>query len=217
MFFVNYILLIATLQQHNNEMAYRNQTTTQRTQRPRECKVCIDAGKPEEEYTSHWVKDRSGNVTCPTLLNQKCLMCGNCGHTSSYCKVQIDSRPKLSATAVARATTAIAVKTKPVARPMSSNKYALLAIVEQDEARTRDRHTALFPPLEKKPEITRPTITITTNTTTSPSTWASRINSPPSQPQQPHQEHQDQPFRTLPRRPTRPMQIAVSWADQCCD
>lgn len=207
-------------------MAYRNQTTqhnthkTQGPQRPRECKVCIDAGKPEEEYTSHWVKDRSGNVTCPTLLNQKCLMCGNCGHTSSYCKVQIDSGPKLSAAAaVERATTAIAVKTKPnpVARPICSNKYALLAIVEQDEERSRKQRTESLPPLEKKPEITRPAIaTITTTataTTSGLSTWASRINSPPPQPQQ----DQPQPFRTLPRRPTRPMQIAVSWADQCCD
>jgi len=205
-------------------MAYRNQTThktqcSQGSQRPRECKVCIDAGKPEAEYTSHWVKDRSGNVTCPTLLNQKCLMCGNCGHTSSYCKVQIDSGPKISATAATaavekRATTAIAVKTKPVARPMSSNKYALLAIVEQEDELSRDRHTASFPPLEKKPEITRPTIATTTTTTTSGlNTWASRINSPPSQPQQ----EQPRPFRQLPRRPTRSMQIAVSWADQCCD
>ena len=190
-------------------MAYRNQTTTQHNihktqgpQRPRECKVCIDAGKTPEEYTSHWVKDRSGNVTCPTLLNQKCLVCGNCGHTSSYCKVQIDSRPKNTA----RATTATAVKSEPIARPMVSNKYALLAIVEQNEERSRAQHAESFPPLEKKPEITRPTIATTntnTTTTTGLGTWASRINSPPPQPRQ------------LPRRPTRPIEIAVSWADQC--
>jgi len=52
------------------------------------CKVCKDAGLPERDYTSHFVKDRpgpNGKVVCPTLLNQSCLTCGNKGHTSSYC------------------------------------------------------------------------------------------------------------------------------------
>jgi hypothetical protein len=52
------------------------------------CKVCRDAGKPESEYTSHFVKDQpgpNGKVTCPTLLNQSCRICGKTGHTSSYC------------------------------------------------------------------------------------------------------------------------------------
>ena len=52
------------------------------------CKVCRDAGKTEKEYTSHFVKDqpgRNGKVVCPTLLNQSCRICGNTGHTSSYC------------------------------------------------------------------------------------------------------------------------------------
>jgi hypothetical protein len=52
------------------------------------CKVCRDAGRPESEYTSHFVKDQpgpQGKVICPTLLNQACRICGNTGHTSSYC------------------------------------------------------------------------------------------------------------------------------------
>jgi len=52
------------------------------------CKVCRDAGKPESEYTSHFVKDQpgpNGKVTCPTLLNQACRICNKTGHTSSYC------------------------------------------------------------------------------------------------------------------------------------
>ena len=52
------------------------------------CKVCRDAGKPESEYTSHFVKDQpgpNGKVICPTLLNQDCRICGKSGHTSSYC------------------------------------------------------------------------------------------------------------------------------------
>ena len=52
------------------------------------CKVCYDAGLPHNEVTSHFVKDQpgpNGKVVCPTLLAQKCLICGVPGHTSSYC------------------------------------------------------------------------------------------------------------------------------------
>jgi len=52
------------------------------------CKVCRDAGRPEKEYTSHYVKDQpgpNGKVICPTLLNQACRICNKTGHTSSYC------------------------------------------------------------------------------------------------------------------------------------
>jgi hypothetical protein len=52
------------------------------------CKVCYDAGLPTENFTSHFVKDQpgpNGRVVCPTLLAQKCLICGIPGHTSSYC------------------------------------------------------------------------------------------------------------------------------------
>ena len=52
------------------------------------CKVCYDAGLPADKYSSHFVKDQpgpNGKVVCPTLLAQKCLICGIAGHTSSYC------------------------------------------------------------------------------------------------------------------------------------
>lgn len=54
------------------------------------CKVCHDAGKPESEYTSHFVKDipgAGGVVVCPTLLAQQCGYCHTAGHTVSYCKL----------------------------------------------------------------------------------------------------------------------------------
>lgn len=61
----------------------------QQTKKPY-CKVCFDAGKPESEYTSHWVRslpDRSGktNITCPTLLNTECRYCYKRGHTAKFC------------------------------------------------------------------------------------------------------------------------------------
>ena len=52
------------------------------------CKVCYDAGLPAADFSSHFVKDQpgpNGKVVCPTLLAQKCLICGVPGHTSSYC------------------------------------------------------------------------------------------------------------------------------------
>jgi hypothetical protein len=60
------------------------------------CKVCYDAGLPVADYIDHFVKDQpgpTGKVVCPTLLAQKCLMCGLTGHTSSYCsqKIQRDA------------------------------------------------------------------------------------------------------------------------------
>jgi hypothetical protein len=62
-------------------------TTTGRAPTPF-CKVCRDAGRPESEYTNHFVKDQpgpNGKVVCPMLLNQACRICHNTGHTSSYC------------------------------------------------------------------------------------------------------------------------------------
>jgi hypothetical protein len=56
------------------------------------CKVCYDAGLPVSDYTDHFVKDQpgaAGKVVCPTLLAQKCLICGVAGHTSSYCTQKI--------------------------------------------------------------------------------------------------------------------------------
>ena len=64
-----------------------NTTKTTNTKTPY-CKVCHDAGRPESEYTSHYVKDQpgtDGKVVCPTLLNQACRICHQKGHTSTYC------------------------------------------------------------------------------------------------------------------------------------
>ena len=59
----------------------------QSQQRKPFCKVCHDAGKCEEEYTSHNVRDRDGNTICITLLNQECRFCFQTGHTVKFCPV----------------------------------------------------------------------------------------------------------------------------------
>ena len=64
--------------------------TGQSTSKPF-CKVCYDAGKPEREYTSHFVKSKPGNdgkVVCPYLLSLECSYCKKKnGHTARYCPV----------------------------------------------------------------------------------------------------------------------------------
>jgi hypothetical protein len=65
------------------------------------CKVCADAGLPSSSYTSHYVKDQpgpNGKVVCPTLITQACRVCGERGHTSSYCEVLKERRKYNSST-----------------------------------------------------------------------------------------------------------------------
>jgi len=52
------------------------------------CKVCLDAGKSEKEYTSHFVRaspEPGSKVVCPTLLAAECGYCREVGHTPSCC------------------------------------------------------------------------------------------------------------------------------------
>jgi len=70
----------------------KQQTTTQ--QKVRKCTVCFDAGKPESEYSSHWVKDNMGIVCCPTLMTQPCRYCDKVGHTVKFCQELIKETEK---------------------------------------------------------------------------------------------------------------------------
>jgi hypothetical protein len=89
------VSLISTTTRFNTTMAQYNKSTSSRQSSTAStavvnpfCKVCKDAGKPESEYTSHFVKDQAGpkgKVICPTLLSQACRICKETGHTSSYC------------------------------------------------------------------------------------------------------------------------------------
>ena len=60
------------------------------------CKVCFNAGKPESEYRSHFVKSeigRNGYVVCPLIKSLKCKYCREMGHTVKYCPV-LENRGK---------------------------------------------------------------------------------------------------------------------------
>jgi hypothetical protein len=102
------------------------------------CKVCFDAGKPESEYTSHWVRslpDRNGKttVTCPTLLDTECRYCYNFGHTAKFCPA-IKQHEKERETADRRATYTEVEKTKPkVQEKKNSSVFALLMDSDSEE------------------------------------------------------------------------------------
>ena len=97
------------------------------------CKVCFDAKCSVDEYTSHFVKDQpgpNGKVVCPTLLAQKCLICGVPGHTSSYCP----DNSSVSSSSSSLST----IQKEP-------SRYALAT----DEIRY-PTHSIRLPPIEKK-------------------------------------------------------------------
>ena len=76
------------------------------------CKVCFDAGKQEQEYTSHCVKT-DGVVTCTTLLSQSCRNCGQHGHTRGYCKTIVLAETELRFKAI---------KPEPQPKPKPTNE-----------------------------------------------------------------------------------------------
>lgn len=52
------------------------------------CKVCFDAKKTHDIYTSHYVREnrnRDSKVVCPTLTAQTCNYCHKNGHSIGYC------------------------------------------------------------------------------------------------------------------------------------
>jgi hypothetical protein len=100
------------------------------------CKVCFDAKCSVGEYTSHFVKDQpgpNGKVVCPTLLAQKCLICGTPGHTSSYC-------PDNSSVSSSSSSLSTIQKEPP--------RYALAT----DEIRHPPHSSIRLPPIQKQPQ-----------------------------------------------------------------
>ena len=135
------------------------------------CKVCCDAGKSEDVYTSHYVKDapgKEGKVVCPYLLS---LSCGYCkkeraGHTTRHCPElnKKDAREPVSepATRVREREPVSAPVEKKKQRPapldlnLNVNKLKALAVIiqaEEDEEKKKQarkiRFSSNFPMLSK--------------------------------------------------------------------
>jgi hypothetical protein len=80
-------------------MSRQNNTNNKKTQQIlKYCKVCHDAGKPESEYRSHFLRDSTApnsKIVCPTLLALECRYCYKNGHTVKYCSVLKDNEKQL--------------------------------------------------------------------------------------------------------------------------
>uniref|UniRef100_A0A6C0JX55 Nanos-type domain-containing protein n=1 Tax=viral metagenome TaxID=1070528 RepID=A0A6C0JX55_9ZZZZ len=119
------------------------------------CKVCKDAGEPENIYSSHYVKDREGNVTCPKLKSIVCLNCNKRGHTSSYCKDTRAKNPQHAVRAVAD------TDKKPIESVVAKGRFACLFEDDSDDekliARKHSRSitatSARKHNLEEKPDM----------------------------------------------------------------
>tara|TARA_Y100001935_G_scaffold252920_1_gene257866 strand:+ start:3525 stop:3917 length:393 start_codon:yes stop_codon:yes gene_type:complete len=47
------------------------------------CKICFDNNF--DIYDTHNLKNNTGQIVCPTLLNYKCPLCFQFGHTIRFC------------------------------------------------------------------------------------------------------------------------------------
>jgi len=132
--------------------------TTNNVKKPY-CKVCQDAGKPESEYTSHWVKDLSGKTTCPTLLNTECRYCFKMGHTAKFCDVLAKNNKEKE-----RADRRLqAVKPKPVVEKKPHNASALgmngfAALCDDSDSDEEVSIVIEYPSLLKKIEVEVPKV-----------------------------------------------------------
>ena len=108
------------------------------------CKVCHDAGKPENIYTSHFVRaspSQDAPVVCPTLLAQPCRYCSVPGHTVKYCptlmKTQVNSFPKKEETTFVKPDVLQSPLTIKQDYLNSVNAFAALALSD-DESHSSD-------------------------------------------------------------------------------
>jgi hypothetical protein len=110
------------------------------------CKVCHDAGKKEEEYTSHYVKSTpgpNGIVVCPTLLAQECKFCFKKGHTTSYCK-QLSMKNDIEN----RNQNVICKEVvKPIIKIKHDNKFSILSNEDDDFVAEEKKDVEEFPAL----------------------------------------------------------------------
>ena len=130
----------------------------QSQQRKPFCKVCHDAGKCEEEYTSHNVRDRDGKTICITLLNQECRFCFQTGHTVKFCPVlkereQTKEKYAKECARMERVKVHEEKKKKPVPAPVTNSRgggFAALADDSDSDEERRERVNRMMAPVGVK-------------------------------------------------------------------
>jgi len=150
------------------------------------CKVCKDAGKSAEEYSSHWPKDNNGRVICSTLLSQECRYCGESGHTVKYCtKLSKDKAEKAKTEAFwARQkrikSHAEAQVKKPLAVAPAVSRFALLMDDDDsDESPRSPKRTQKKAPV--KEEFPALSSKVAVSSPITQSSWIQAVTTGPSQ------------------------------------
>ena len=118
---------------------YNNGKSAAAANQAKFCAVCHAAGRPG--YDTHYVRadkfDRSSAITCPYLKSIECRICGESGHTSSYCKAASSTAAAaLPVASLAR------VRLPPISSSSSSSSYS------QHSSKQIPR--IVFPALEKE-------------------------------------------------------------------
>lgn len=121
------------------------------------CAVCHAAGRPG--YDTHYVRadkfDRSSAITCPYLLSIECRICGESGHTSSYCKASSNSSSTAAADAPPVASLA-RVRLPPISSSSSSSysqhssKQIPRIVFPALEKEKKEQFAAAFPELTSR-------------------------------------------------------------------
>lgn len=139
-------------------------TSTANTKTTPFCKVCMDAGKSPEIYKSHYVKNDTGNVICPTLLALECRFCFKVGHTVKYCQT-LEKKKKMDAKLINRS--GAPKKVDIIPQPISQvSKNPFDCLYSDDDASVTE-HNVTTESLDSV------YITINENTENGTKTWAS--------------------------------------------
>jgi hypothetical protein len=98
------------------------------------CKVCFDAGKLENVYTSHNVKTYNVKtalmvVTCPTLNATECRYCFKLGHTTKFCPV-LEQNKKLQMSDQRRRQPS---RPKEEEKPQEKKPVGMFALLEEND------------------------------------------------------------------------------------
>lgn len=73
---------------YNSNSRFGDRSSSSSDEKKPFCPICKKNGRPESEYTSHFIRetpDETSRITCPILLAMVCNHCGENGHIVAKC------------------------------------------------------------------------------------------------------------------------------------